>query len=294
MDPDPISWSASADRRGHDHPGLGQAVRLDPGHAPPVDQLLVQRGRDADMDGQPHLVRAVRLARGCLEQQAGRGRDAEQHGHVVLAHHRPVARDAEPAHGHHRGARLQREQQHPRRIVVEELEAADHPVGGSNAVQLLHQVGEPDPVVVPYRTALRRPGCAGGVEDVGEVATRPGRPVRPSGPGVAAQAARLAGRGDDDLRQLRAVGLKRPEQVRVRRVHDGDPGRRVTQHVPGVVTAGRGIQRHQDAAAGGHRHPGDHELGPVRHHDGDPVAGPDAGARGSPRTTRSRPRAGPG
>ncbi len=97
-------------------------------------------------------------------------------------------------------------------------------------------------------------------------------------PGEGAESARLGVRGHDDLGQLRAVRLELGEQRGVGGVDDRDPGGRVTQYMTGVVAAGRGVERDQDAPAGGHREPGNHELGAIRHHDRDPVAGPDPGA----------------
>jgi len=41
--------------------------------------------------------------------------------------------------------------------------------------------------------------------------------------------------------------------------------------MPGVMAAGHGVERDEDATAGGDRKPGQHELGPVRHDDGDAV-----------------------
>ena len=61
----------------------------------------------------------------------------------------------------------------------------------------------------------------------------------------------LAAGGHDDFRQVGAGGLEPGEQRGARALDDGDPGRRVTQHVTGVVAAGRRVERDEDAAAGG-------------------------------------------
>ena len=232
----------------------------------------MQRRGDAHLDRQPHLVPQVVITGRGLQQQAGGRGDPEQHRDVQVAHDAPVARHAEPPHGHHRRAGAEREKEHPRRIVIEKLQAADHAVGGGDAEQLSHQVGEPDPVVMTDRAALRRAGRARGVEDVGQVAAGLVRPRGHAGPGVGAEPARLAVRGHDDFGQVGAGGLELGEQRGVRGVNHGDPGRRVAQHVTGVVAAGGRVERDQDAAAGGHGEPGHHELSPVRHHDRDPVA----------------------
>ncbi len=256
-----------SERHGDDHAGLGEPVGLDPRNAPPLYQLGVDLRRDPDMDGQADAVVPVAFTWRRLEEQAGRRGDAEQDSDLVVAYHVPVARDAEPAHRDKRSAGDQGQQQLPGRVVVEELQAAEHPVRAGELIQIGDERGEPQPVLVIDHAALGRPCRARGVVHVGDVASRLRR--APGGPLAAkrGEPARLAVTGYDEMFQIRATCMQVSEERLVFRVRDGDAGGRVAEDVPGVVAAQGRVERDEHAAGGDHRQPGDHELGPVGHHD---------------------------
>ena len=117
-------------RHAGDHVALGDAVPLDPGEAPALDDLAVQVGRHGQVPGHLDVVVAVARVRRRLEQEQRDRGEAQDQRDPVVAHHVPEPRHAEAAHHHQRPAGGQALEQQVAGVGVEELQAAQHPVVG--------------------------------------------------------------------------------------------------------------------------------------------------------------------
>ena len=163
-----------------------------------------------------------------------------------------------------------------RRVGVEELQAAQHPVVRPLGMQPQVDVDRAQPPLVADHAALGRARGARGVVDVRDVAAlarrrRPEQQLVPPG----RQAVGLVVAGHDHVAQLRAVAAHRVDQLLVLRADDHQHGRGVAQHVPRVVLLHVRVDRDQRGPQRDHGQPGDHELGPVVQDDRHHVAGPD-------------------